>query len=560
MFERQSTHIAMLFWGGIFCTLAAVYMFSAKNSDVKKRKWLLVMQISTALLLFNDMLAWAFRGYKGMVGYYGVRISNFMVFALSNIVLLFFNQYVYQNLSAEKSRSAAFRTRCVSIIAVTGILLVIISQFNHMYYYFDADNLYHRNKYNIISMIIPMLGMLIDFSMLIQHRKNMSRKMFIAISSYIYLPVAAAVIQIFYYGLSLINIAICISMMLMYMVAMGEQNQEIAKLSKKQVQTKEQLEISKMLNRCVLELTSDADINTAINNLLMVISDYFESDRCYIFEADYDKQIVINTYEYAKPGVSKEIDNLQEVPISTISEWMEKFEKNEVYYISGLEQEKSQDAHDILDSQKIDSLLAVPIYSKGKRDIIGFLGVDNPKEHCTDPTLLSSIQYFVTNSLLIKDEQDKLKYLSYKDGLTNIYNRNKYIEVLDASEGRKVEKTGVLYMDLNGLKTANDIYGHAAGDRLICTAAHYMQKIFTDMVYRVGGDEFVIIDTGIEKNEFINKMKKLCELLEKNRVSVSIGMLWRQSSDSLEKMLKEADRRMYEEKEKYHRKNGGNRS
>ncbi len=554
MFDRQSTHIAMLFWGGIFCTLAALYMFAAKNSDVKKRKWLLAMQVSTALLLFNDMFAWMFRGCEGMMGYYGVRVSNFMVFTLSNIVLLFFNQYVYQNLSAEKSRSAAFRTRCVSLIAFIGILLVIISQFNHMYYYFDADNLYHRNKFNIISMIIPMIGMCIDLSMLMQHRKNMSRKMFIAISSYIYLPVAAAVVQIFYYGLSLINIAICISMILMYMVAMGEQNQEIAKLSKKQVQTKEQLEISKMLNRCVLELSSDVDINTAINNLLMVISDYFKSDRCYIFEINHEREIVVNTYEYAKPGVSKEIDNLQEVPISTISDWMEKFEKNEVYYISGLEQEKSRDAHDILDSQKIDSLLAVPIHSKGKGDIIGFLGVDNPREHCNNPTLLSSIQYFVTNSLLIKAEQDKLKYLSYKDGLTNIYNRNKYIEVLDASEGRKVEKTGVLYMDLNGLKTANDRYGHAAGDRLICTAAYYIQNIFSGLAYRVGGDEFVVINPDIEKKEFTDKIKRLCELLEKNKVSVSIGMLWRENAESLEKMLKEADRRMYEEKERYHRR------
>ena len=553
MFDRQSTHVAMLFWGGVFCMLAALYMAMAKNYDFRKRKWLFAMQLSTAILLFNDTLAWAFHGYEGEAGYYWVRISNFMVFTFSNVTLLFFHQYVCQILGIKKDKKATFRVKIVSVIALLGAVLVIISQFNNMYYYFDSDNVYHRNSWNVISMIIPMLGMCIDFSLLIQFRRNISKKMFVSISSYIVLPVLAAVIQIVYYGFSLINIAICISMLLMYIVAMGEQNQEIAILSRKQAQTKEQLDISTVLNKCVMELTSDVDINTAINNLLIVINDYFNADRCYIFEADYEKDIVVNTYEYAKPGVSKQIDNLKEVPMSVISEWMESFRKNQLYYIEGLEQEKGRESYDILDDQQVDSLLAVPIYNKGKNDIIGFLGVDNPREHCNDATLLSSIQYFVTNSLMIKAEQDKLKYLSYRDMLTNIYNRNKYIDVVDGYKNSYIEKIGVIYIDLNGLKAANDKYGHEAGDRLICNAAQVIDDVFPKKAYRVGGDEFVIICSDIHKNKFNDKIKVLCEKMDKNGVSISLGMLWREHTKNLQNMLKEADRRMYEEKERYHR-------
>lgn len=76
MFDRQSIHVALLLWGFIFCLIAAVCMFAGKNFDRKKRKWMLLMQLSTAILLCSDAFAWEFRGKPGITGYYIVHVSS----------------------------------------------------------------------------------------------------------------------------------------------------------------------------------------------------------------------------------------------------------------------------------------------------------------------------------------------------------------------------------------------------------------------------------------------------------------------------------------------------
>lgn len=552
LFDRKYINIALLFWGCIFCIIAATGMAISRNFNRRKRKWMICMQIFTALLLFNDLLAWIFRGYPGTVGYWMVRVSNFFVFANSIVILYFFHKYVCSYLFTREEENKLKRAIFINVLCFIAIVLIIISQFTNFYYHFDADNLYHRNQAYIISMILPVIGMMVELSLLIQYQKRISKIAFIALSSYIMLPILAAAIQIVYYGFSLINISICISMMIMYVTVMSEQNVKLSILSKKQIETVAELEISMVLNQCIAELTTEADINIAIHNLLAIINNYFCADRCYIFEIDYEKNIIINTYEYVNDGVTAQKNNLQEVPLDAVAQWIKIFKEEKPYYISDINQEKGTEAYNILREQNISKLIAVPLKRDG--DIIGFLGVDNPASHYDDATLLSSIQYFVTNSLEKKVQQEKLHYLSYKDMLTRIYNRNKYISVVESAKGQVLRNVGVAYIDLNGLKTMNDNYGHSKGDELICTAATVLTDIFPDNCYRVGGDEFVIVMKNIEQSTYNEKIRKVKEDMKLNNVSISIGVLYRESVNDLEELLKSADKLMYMEKEEYHKK------
>lgn len=229
MFNRQSIHIAMLLWGVIFCLIAALCMLMSKNFDKEKRKRMIRMLICTAVLLGSDAFAWGYRGYPGEIGYYMVRISNFLVFFCSDLILLLFHSYVccYLFEGKEKKRSPAVQS--VYGITILGMILVIISQFTDLYYYFDAANIYHRNTWHFISFAIPMVGMIVDLVLMISHRANLSRAMFVALVSYVLLPLLFVGVQMFYYGLSLINIAISISMILMFVVTMMEQNENLAK-------------------------------------------------------------------------------------------------------------------------------------------------------------------------------------------------------------------------------------------------------------------------------------------------------------------------------------------
>lgn len=259
MFDRQSLHIAMLLWGFVFCLIAALCIFMSTNFDKKKRHWMLLMQIFCASLLLFDALAWGFRGSSTVLAYGMVRISNFFVFCISDILLYLYQGYmcccifdknygIWQTLTGfltkkDKKGEAEKIVRrqkvipvkrifAVEVISLAGVVAVIISQFNKMYYWIDANNLYHRNYAYIISVLIPLTGMLIDLSILFQERRKISKELFLSMVSYIALPLLATIVQVFYYGVSLTNIAISISMILMFVVAIIDQNQILAKKEK----------------------------------------------------------------------------------------------------------------------------------------------------------------------------------------------------------------------------------------------------------------------------------------------------------------------------------------
>lgn len=205
----------------------------------------MLMQIATALLLFMDALAWAYRGVDGNTGFYMVRISNFMVFLLSDVILLLYHLYLCDYLFEGESNRPR-RMIVVCVIAIVGMCLVVISQFTGLYYSFDSHNFYHRNTWYPISLLIPLVGGAIDFTLLIQYRKRLSRSNFACLLSYMILPMLAIIALFFFYGISLVNIAINISMIFMFVTATVEQSQELAHKEKEMCDMKIALMLSQI--------------------------------------------------------------------------------------------------------------------------------------------------------------------------------------------------------------------------------------------------------------------------------------------------------------------------
>lgn len=106
---------------------------------------------------------------------------------------------------------------------------MLFSQVTHLYYYFDNTNFYHRSNGYFLSVILPLLGLFFDLTLIVQYRSRLSRLIFASLTAYILLPIITAMIQLVYYGISLNNIAISIALLLMFLVAMIEQNCEMAR-------------------------------------------------------------------------------------------------------------------------------------------------------------------------------------------------------------------------------------------------------------------------------------------------------------------------------------------
>lgn len=322
----------------------------------------------------------------------------------------------------------------------------------------------------------------------------------------------------------------------------------LAATRKRENRTKKQLTIADTLINCITLLAEEKDINKAIDSLLKILNDYFDGDRAYLFEFDYEKQTTSNSYEYVTEGVTKEIDNLQDVPLEVIDIWIKKFEETGTFYISSLDKDvdKDSETYKYLEMQQIESLIAVPLIENDI--IIGFLGIDNPKINYEDLSLLSSATFFILDSIDRRETHEKLQRLSFEDTLTSVYNRNKFNNDIEEYHSKPVDNIGVAFFDLNGLKEVNDTEGHEAGDRLIKNTANAINSVFVGETYRIGGDEFVVITSPVEKDIFEQKVREAIEKLTTNGISVSYGTNWAQNSQTIEKQLTTADHLMYENK------------
>lgn len=159
----------------------------------------------------------------------------------------------------------------------------------------------------------------------------------------------------------------------------------------------------------------------------------------------------------------------------------------------------------------------------------------------------------IANHMLV----DRLKILSSKDMLTGVLNRNEmnnYVDKLSGENGEQGKSVGVVFADLNGLKTINDEFGHGAGDNLLKNAAKALEEVFpADAIYRAGGDEFSVILLGVTEEELDEKVKELKKACKKyDHVVFAVGACVESGCRNVRNALKNADQRMYIDKRNYY--------
>lgn len=173
------------------------------------------------------------------------------------------------------------------------------------------------------------------------------------------------------------------------------------------------------------------------------------------------------------------------------------------------------------------------------------------------------IMYMFSKIMKEKYEKEKLLYVSNTDALTGCLNRHAYETDINKLDLKK--EWIYISLDLNSLKHINDTYGHDVGDEMICAAAACMMASFGEFgkVYRIGGDEFVVIVT--QKPDELDTMTKhfdssVAEWRGKivNSMTISYGCVRSLEEDweLVHDIEKEADRRMYASKARYYSDSG----
>jgi diguanylate cyclase (GGDEF)-like protein len=310
-----------------------------------------------------------------------------------------------------------------------------------------------------------------------------------------------------------------------------------------------------MINEGLRISLSAPSPDESIAILLEYLGKALQSERVYIFE-EVGGNCFSNTYEWCASGVSQEKDNLQNLPFEVVSIWIDRFHDNENVIIRNLDDIKDSDPlmYDCLFPQNIHSLVAGPLFNNNK--IIGFYGVDNPPQKMLGniSVLFQIMGHFLGSLLKRRNLVRRLVNLSFYDQLTGCKNRhamNEYVREL-----RPRDSIGIIYGDVTGLKKVNDTLGHEAGDQLLIQASDCLKRVFPeDQVFRMGGDEFLVLYSKVTEDELLRQIKLLEADMKEHDVVIAIGYVWRpDSTENIDKLLMEADEQMYENKRAYYEK------
>ncbi len=218
------------------CFCFGLLLFITKFLDKRRKEILIFMEFDATFLLFFDRMAYIYSGDVSVEGYIWLRVSNFFVFFLTAGIVFGFNLYLQDLLIKEgKMKKIPKRLMFVSFATLIQGAMLIISQFTGWFYYFDEYNVYHRGAAFVFCYIIPILCPLIQFSVVQQYRGAFSKYIYIALVMYIYLPIFTAIVQLFAYGISIVNMAMVLVSISLYVFTYLDVNETVLNAHKNEM-------------------------------------------------------------------------------------------------------------------------------------------------------------------------------------------------------------------------------------------------------------------------------------------------------------------------------------
>ena len=278
-----------------FCALMAILLLITRFLP-RRKKWILVMmELTSMILLAFDRTAYIYRGDGSDPGFVMVRVSNFMVFFLTSAIVLCFNLYITNLLLTDGHLEKMPRRLIIAQFgAIAGMLLAVISAFSGLYYYFDENNVYHRGDGFLIAYLIPVIIPILQYTVILQYRKLFSRLIYFSLTLYIFVPIIFGIMQVFTYGISLVNMAMALVCIALYIFAYLDINNEVISAHKVEVANleKEHQSMRRLFDQTATSFVTKEDNNDASSiESEITCKDYRENVTCGIHVTENEKVI-----------------------------------------------------------------------------------------------------------------------------------------------------------------------------------------------------------------------------------------------------------------------------
>lgn len=221
-----------------------------------------------------------------------------------------------------------------------------------------------------------------------------------------------------------------------------------------------------------------------------------------------------------------------------------------------LKHTRLSDLRDQLFSKKKSEFTYFRSEVEAKTSVIAFGMLVPPDCSEANPWAVVLIGFDLSLDLIAKN----MKEIYRQDSLTRLLNRNAYDSDVEQLRSADIGAVVCVYADMIGLHEVNNHLGHKQGNRMLCEFADAARAFFgDDRLYRIGGDEFVIISSAHTEAQTRKQLNYMRERLHTQGCEISVGVASSESTSDLPKIIEQAENEMRREKKEYYVRGGSKR-
>lgn len=221
-----------------------------------------------------------------------------------------------------------------------------------------------------------------------------------------------------------------------------------------------------------------------------------------------------------------------------------------------LKHTRLSDLRDRLFSKKKSEFTYFRSEVEAKTSVIAFGMLVPPDCSEANPWAVVLIGFDLSLDLIAKN----MKEIYRQDSLTGLLNRNAYDSDVEQLRSADIGAVVCVYADMIGLHEVNNHLGHKQGNRMLCEFADAARAFFgDDRLYRIGGDEFVIISSAHTEAQTRKQLNYMRERLHTQGCEISVGVASSESTSDLPKIIEQAENEMRREKKEYYVRGGSKR-
>lgn len=310
-----------------------------------------------------------------------------------------------------------------------------------------------------------------------------------------------------------------------------------------------------LIGSCIRSIFDCDSFSTALQQIIQAAGSYMGADRAYCFWLKDD--IISNSISWTQElGISFSGVDLV-LGERRVELWQSFFSEQEYILLPEPEDMREvipENLKEVFLREQLSGIILIPL--RHQEQLIQLIAFDNPGLPKEELTALTDTLYCLLNLSLNRVYERKRNFqLTYYDSLTGLYNRTKFWNDMRNATREEKSCTGIVLIHMKNLRKINETEGHEAGNQMLKRFAAAIDEIMPgEIVYRIGGSDFVLWMQQLEQLEFTDKVMDLKAAFEDESAVLSAS--WTEYATDLYQMAMAMDEELYqklsEKERKYH--------